>query len=38
MNDPLTRFKWVAFLEGTSLILLVFCIPLKHIFDILQNM
>jgi integral membrane protein len=36
MNNPLTRFKWVAFLEGTSLILLIFCMPLKHIFDIPQ--
>lgn len=31
MNNSLTRFKWVAFLEGTSfLILLLICMPLKY--------
>jgi len=31
MNNSLTRFKWVAFLEGTSFLLLLFiCMPLKY--------
>jgi integral membrane protein len=36
MNNPLTRFKWVAFLEGTSFLILLFiCVPLKYGLDIL---
>src|SRR6056300_628919 len=35
MNKSLTRFKWVAFLEGTSFLILLFiCMPLKYGFDI----
>jgi integral membrane protein len=36
MNNPLTRFKWVAFLEGTSFLILLFvCVPLKYGLGIL---
>ncbi len=35
MNKSITRFKWVAFLEGTSFLVLLFiCMPLKYGFDI----
>jgi integral membrane protein len=35
MKYPLIRFKWVAFLEGTSFLILLFiCMPLKYGFDI----
>ena len=37
MNNPLTRFKWVAFLEGTSFLILLFvCVPLKYGLGILS--
>lgn len=33
--NALKRFKWVAFLEGTSFLLLLFvCMPLKYGFNI----
>ena len=36
MNNPLTRFKWVAFLEGTSFLILLFvCVPLRYGLGIL---
>lgn len=36
MNNALTRFKWIALLEGTSfLILLLLCMPLKYGMGIL---
>ncbi|HCP40857.1 MAG TPA: hypothetical protein DIT65_03615 [Cryomorphaceae bacterium] len=36
MNNSLTRFRWVAFLEGTSFLLLLFvCMPLKYGLNIL---
>ena len=35
MKNPLIRFKWVAFLEGTSFLILLFiCMPLKYGLDI----
>lgn len=35
MNNALTRFKWIAFLEGTSFLILLFvCMPLKYGLDI----
>lgn len=34
LKTPYTRFKWVAFFEGSSFIALVFIsMPLKHFFD-----
>lgn len=35
MKTAIQRFKWVAFFEGTSFLVLLFiCTPLKHVYGI----
>ena len=35
LKTPYTRFKWVAFFEGSSFLILLFiCMPLKYGFDL----